>query len=281
MNKEIQPAQPVGRVWEVDALRGFLILFVVWDHFMLDLTMFRTSFVSDFGKALSDFALKQYFSDTAVLGSLRNITHDSFVYAFVFISGMSCCFSRNNFKRALRLIAFSLALTLVTWIAQRAGYGGIMISFNVLHVLALSVLIWAGIEKLLPLMKRDWQKNLYGVTVSAIMVAMLVVGHYFIVNPCETKHFWAFLVQHSTNVIANFSPGDFLAFFPAFAYFLGGVYLGRFLYRERKTLFPSVSERAVAPLTFLGKKSIWVYFASQVIVILVLYTLSGSVLGWL
>ena len=30
------PAPNKRRVWEVDFLRGFLILFVVWDHFMWD-----------------------------------------------------------------------------------------------------------------------------------------------------------------------------------------------------------------------------------------------------
>lgn len=269
------------RVWEVDALRGFLILFVVFDHFMFDLWMFRNYFVSDLGKLLGNFAHTQYYNGSAVLGSLRNLTHDSFVYAFVFISGMSCCFSRNNFKRALRLIIFALALTLVTFIASKIGFEGILISFNVLHVLGLSVFLWACIEKLLPHLKKNWQKNVYGVTISAVMIAIMVVGFYFLEYPCNDSHFWIVFVQHGNNPIATFSPGDFLPFFPSFAFFLGGVYLGRLLYRNKETLFPSVSERAVAPLTFLGRKSIWVYFASQVIALAVLYTLSGAVLGWL
>ena len=32
-----EPAVKKTRVWEVDFLRGFLILFVVWDHFMWDI----------------------------------------------------------------------------------------------------------------------------------------------------------------------------------------------------------------------------------------------------
>lgn len=46
MNKLISPKKRnEGRVWEVDFLRGILILFVVFDHVMFDIgAMFAGSF---------------------------------------------------------------------------------------------------------------------------------------------------------------------------------------------------------------------------------------------
>ena len=67
--------------------------------------------------------------------------------------------------------------------------------------------------------------------------------------------------------------GDYLAFFPDFGWFLVGAFLGRIIYRERKTVFPSVDARYVSPVTFCGRYSLWVYFISQIVMFAFIYLL--------
>ena len=100
------PAPNKRRVWEVDFLRGFLILFVVWDHFMWDVVY---PYPGNYQTGLFQWLFKlgqSYYS-----GTLRATVHDTFVSLFVFLSGVSCSFSRNNFRRGVKMVVFAFALT--------------------------------------------------------------------------------------------------------------------------------------------------------------------------
>ena len=93
------------RVWEVDFVRGLMILFVVWDHFMWD--------VSDMGPYKSGLFTWLYeLSSKYYGGVLRETTHDVFVTMFVFTSGVSCSFSRSNGMRAVKMIVLFFAVHL-------------------------------------------------------------------------------------------------------------------------------------------------------------------------
>lgn len=55
-----------NRVWEVDLLRGILILFVVFDHVMFDIgAMFADSFSTPLGIRISDWAAGYVFESSA------------------------------------------------------------------------------------------------------------------------------------------------------------------------------------------------------------------------
>lgn len=79
------------RIWEIDFLRGFLILFVIFDHFMWDINELGGSFSSSFGKKLYEWSVSYYTTgaNATVFGGLREITRYSFVMLFVAISGVS------------------------------------------------------------------------------------------------------------------------------------------------------------------------------------------------
>lgn len=263
------------RIWEVDFLRGFMILFVVWDHFMWDVgTMwpYKTSLFQWLYELCNS-----YYS-----GALRKATHDAFVTMFVFTSGVSCSFSRNNGKRALRMIALSLLFTALTYAASTIFNDNVAIYFNVIHVIALSVLLWSVIDWCRAKCVKTWQKNVFGVVMTVVTVAALVVGACADVSPWKNDNsMWYFLAQHvQSEGYRKFMGGDYLPFLPVFGWFLVGAFLGGFLYKEKKSIFPSFNEKWVAPVTFCGRYSIWVYFGSQTVMYGALYLFS-SVLHWL
>ncbi len=260
------PSVKKQRIWEVDFLRGFMILFVVWDHFMWDVSSIGGDYNTGLFRWLNALASNYYG------GTLRAVTHDVFVSLFVFTSGLSCSFSRNNGRRAIKMIAFACAFSAVTAVIASIIGENITIRFNVIHVIALSVLLWTVIEWCWDKCKRNWQKNIFGVVTAAVTLTALIVGACAKFSPWEsTNPVWFFLAEHKGADFAKFCGGDYLPFFPDFGWFLIGAFLGRIVYKERKSIFPSVNPKYVCPITFCGRHSIWVYFGSQVVMFGLIY----------
>lgn len=265
---------PRKRIWEVDFLRGFMILFVVWDHFMWDVYFGSTN---PYQTGLFQWLEKVARSYYGTYG-LRALTHDTFVSMFVFTSGVSCAFSNSNGKRAIKMICFAMLLSAVTFAASSILGADVTVNFNVIHVIALSVLIWAGLEWLTSKFKKDWQHNLYGWLMFAIIITVLIVGYQAKVKPwTDENRIWFFLAEHSHTVpgFSEFWGGDYLAFFPDFAWFLVGGFLGKYLYKQKTTLFPKFNAKWVSPITFCGKYSIWVYFGTQLFMYGFFYLFNG------
>lgn len=257
------------RIWEVDFVRGLMILFVVWDHFMWDV---RYAAGGNYNTGLFNWLYElagKYYT-----GSLRKVTHDVFVSMFVLTSGVSCSFSRSNGKRALKMMAFAILFSAVTYALSAMLNTELTIYFNVIHVVALSVTIYVAIEWIWGKCVRNWQKNIFGVLFFAVTMTALVVGscaNYMRVN-------WVNLMfgesEFVTQTAATFARGgDYLSFLPDFGWFLVGVVLGKAIYRERKSIFPSVNAKYVSPVTFCGRYSLWVYFASQIVMYGFIYLL--------
>ncbi len=81
------------RIHEIDFARGILIAIVILDHLI---NWFAQDNTFDWGWA--DF----YWTSTA-----REVVRLIVLFLFVFISGISTAFSRNNWKRSGELLVFS------------------------------------------------------------------------------------------------------------------------------------------------------------------------------
>ena len=168
------------RVWEIDFLRGFCMLFVMWDHLMYDIwALFASEITTLWGKAVAAFA-KSYWTS-----GIRTATHHWFVGVFVVVSGLSIVFSKNDLLKALKVAAAALLITVVTLIPQDVMGSRTQILFGILHMLASCGLICWLLKKL---KTPDW-----GVFVVA--VTSLVVGYYFQIQhltlpPNDWMLFW-------------------------------------------------------------------------------------------
>ena len=257
------------RIWEIDFVRGLMILFVVWDHFMWDV---RYAVGGNYQTGLFTWLYQlagRYYS-----GSLRNVTHDVFVSMFVLTSGVSCSFSRSNGKRALRMISFSVLFSAVTYAIDAILHNGLTIYFNVIHVISLSVLIYACIEWVWSKCTKNWHKNLFGVIFFAVTMTALVVGGCAKAMNTNWTNVLLGQSEWRTAVISKFEKGgDYLPFLPDFGWFLVGVFIGKAAYKQRRSLLPSVDTRYVSPVTFCGKHSLWVYFISQIVMYSFVYLL--------
>lgn len=264
------------RIWEIDFLRGLLMMFVTWDHFNCYLFITNASYRTPFFQALRDHALTYWNSP------LRVSTQPHFVSLFVLLAGISCSFSRNNIKRALKMVLFSVAFSGVYAVLHfTIGLG--ILHFNVLHVVALSVLVWSGIDWIWSRCKTPIAKNIFGFSMALLTAAVFIIGACFNHAPSTDpiKAFF-FLFRHDVSVpgFAEFIQMDYLPFLPSFGYFLLGAFMGRIVYREKKTLFPTVDGTKLRFLTFWGRHSLGLYLGFTAIGYGVLFLL-GSVLQWI
>lgn len=251
------------RVWEVDFIRGFCMLFVIWDHLMYDFGMiFLFDFSTPVGQAIGGFAREYWYS------GIRAATHDYFVGAFVVVSGLSTVFSKNNWIKALKVFAAAMVVTLATHVATETGMvSGVVINYGVLHMLATCGIVYCVLKALrVP----DWMIFVLG-------VAALTLGFYFESVNLREPIGLIFLFENMS--ARGWSPGDFFPLMPWLGWFLLGAVLGNLLYKDKSTRLGFVNEKFVSPVTFVGRHSLLFYLLSQGIGVALLFIL--VTLGWL
>lgn len=253
------------RIWEVDFLRGLLIIAVMFDHFVSSILRQADLYTTEFWKNMYNFAVA-YFSRQNTYGIIRSFIQYPCVMAFVLVSGVSSSFSRNNFVRGLKLALVACLETAVTYLVDKILPGNVLITFNILHVLACCILIWSVIELFYNLAKRNWQKNIVYFVSFVVIIASLIIGYYFKNNYSDTDKYWMFI--YSVN---HKSPSDYVALLPALGWFITGVFLGKGLYRQKQTLLPTVNPKWLCAITFIGRNTLWFYLGSQALYSTVFY----------
>lgn len=266
VNIDNQQKSPSQRIWEVDFLRGFLLLFVVLDHLMFNLWYFCQHSKTALFSWLYTVAVDYYDAQT-FLGGLQTSLHNGFIMAFVFIAGVSSNFSTNNSNRALKMTAVALILTALTNLLSQVIYRPLEINFNVIHVIAVCCFVYCWLEQL-KRKQSDSQRKVTTMVTLAVAVALGVVGYCFHVNPVADGGLFVVFVNCGNSV--TFSPADYLPLFPALSYFIVGSYIGKIAYKKGKSLFGQ-KPKFVQPLCWCGQKSLYVYLASQLAMFVFFY----------
>lgn len=240
------------RIWELDVLRGFAFIMMVFDHFCFDMGfIFRNIYTNSFLVNISSWCYKYTFSDA------KNIINTIFCWAiFMFVSGISSTLSRNNLKRGLRLLGiatiFSIGTFIVTIVMKHFNYNmEITIYFGILQCLAICMLLTPLLNKL-----KNYQ---------LIILGVLIIGSYFITKNVYVDHlfFLPFNIRPE-----NLATMDYQPLIPRLGIYILGMVVGRTIYKDKKSIFKK--ERNIQPLTFFGKNALWLYFAHQVVLFLIL-----------
>jgi len=230
------------RIWEIDFLRGLAIILMVGYHLLFDLGEFR--------------GVKTFLGFSTNLSTIAwTIAHFFFATLFVVLSGTSGTLSRNNVRRGLRLLAVSLAITIVTYIYDPSQ----TVYFGILQCLAFSMLIYgAAFEKSGPLVCAAWGALVIGLGVAAPVLRRAL----------EVRFDWLmpFGIHSPT-----FSSFDYFPLLPWFGVFLAGAALGKSVYAPKRSLLPWR-----LPVTFVniaGRHSLLIYIVHQPVIMGVLYLL--------
>lgn len=234
------------RLWEIDALRGVAVVAMVLYHFSYDLAYFG---LFDVG----------FFRSGAGLQAARLIGG-----SFIFLAGISLTLS---YRRALaaapgrklspkyllrggRILAYGLAITLLTWIFLPND----MIIFGILHLIGASIIL------AYPLLNLKLPNVVLGLVCIA---AGLLLRSFDVSNP------W--LVWIGTD--PTFFMLDYWPIFPWFGVMLLGVAAGNALYGNRTKRATGTRPPVSRPLTFLGRNSLTVYLVHQPVLLAALVLL--------
>lgn len=249
-----------ARLALLDELRGFSVLLMVFYHSFF---LLYASFDVELCRKLFYFFMpaEPFFAGT-----------------FIFISGISCRLSRNNLKRGLRLLAVSVALTLVTAvILPRFGFVECEIYFGILHFLSVAMLLFALCRKLLDRVKPHWGILLCTVLyvfTSGISNGTLSFANLITVDLPASLYEYNFLFPFGI-YSQSFRSADYFAVFPHIFLFLAGSYAGVY---AKQGLFPSWAYPCKCrPLAFMGRHSLIIYLAHQPAVFAVAAAVEGII----
>jgi len=245
-----------NRVMELDFLRGFAIIMMILHHFIYDL---RYIFELDV------FAWQEtYF--------FSHILRPPFVFIFLFVSGICCTFSKNNFLRAFKLIIVAILFSVTFFLVSKFTRTNMYVIFNVLHLLGLGTFLYALINYCEVKTGKIDSNKIY------LFSTVLILWLYFPVSKIETSTNVLLAAFHE-NFAKGFGMADYMPVIPWLGLFFFGVVFGRLYYKDKKTLFPNAPNAVKTlfiPFEFVGRNSLIFYIFHQPVLIGFLYLLRIS-----
>lgn len=246
------------RIWELDFLRGFAIIMMVFDHLMYDLkslpSLFGNYYIvnNPFINSIYQFGMDYWTS------GLRAGGHYVFVAIFLLVSGISFNFSRDNLKRSMKFLVVALVISAITLAIEIISGGTYRfgIYFGIIHLFAVGTfLTW--------LLRKIWNNDFFLFSVGAILV---VIGVYF--------EFWKMISFDSLDfgrffaMIAGYKGygADYFGIAPFAGVIMIGSAVGKYIYPNKMSLVPMLDGKWNKPFKFAGKNALVIFVAHQLVI---------------
>lgn len=249
--KKVKEGKFEKRVHEIDCFRGFLIIIVFIDHLLNNLSIHGKVWFDVTGNEVfrSLFnAMDFYWNSDA-----RLIVRCVILGLFCLVSGISCAFSKNNWKRAAETLLLGAVIAVGSNILQATGVFGqnMRVDHNIIMVLGWSTLIYCFFQN----KSNKWVT--YG------MVGLFffsIVGVPLLYQIPGAKDAYVPAMWEPTGA---FQQADWMPLFPYIGLFFMGALLGRIFYKEKQPLVKRHEwER---PICFLGRHTLLIYLSHYLV----------------
>ena len=218
------------RIWELDALRGLNLLWMLVIHFIYDIVVL--------------FPLWQWTFPGWYAFWVRVCS-----VLFLMISGICVNLGTNSLRRGLTVLGGGLIVTAVTVTLYLTGLcdASVIIYFGILHCMGICMLLWPLVRKC-----PGWLMIPMG-------LGLVFLGKYL--DTLTVNTYWLIPLGLCP---AEFESSDYFPLIWNLGFFLMGAGAGRYLYRKKTSLLPKVKQ--VLPLRFLefcGRHTLLIYLLHQ------------------
>lgn len=287
------------RIFEIDILRGILIILMVVDHIAYDFGQLAPSFflVSHAPQALRDFV--EWCRDYWYEAWRINVRY-AVIALFFILSGLSTYLSRNSIKRGMVVLGFGAIISIFSYFLSITLKSDLFIFFGIILCLGLAMITYSLFRTLI--IKMTESKTFWLWTSLFLAILFTGVGYWMRLEvataPIDAQNWWFIINGRMTPTINSyrivqgvFTPivygldvkldivlgrlwygVDWAGLFPYLGYTFFGGFLGELLYAQKKSLiFKSESagwhpvEKVFQPLAFIGSKTIYIYLLHQVV----------------
>lgn len=255
--KEKRMRRLMSRVTELDALRGVAVLLMILDHIAFDFWGLLPMAFRDFpasGGLSSQIVnvAKMYWT-----WDVRTVVRYVVLFVFLGLTGVCCSFSKSNLKRGGKLMIAAMVLTAGTFaVGRMVGDPDILITFGVLHCIALALLIIGALEKVT---SNKWVYLSIGVVLTGVGIWLRVRGAPF--ASYASAPFPELLGKGILGLVEIGS--DCFAFPLHGGQIFIGVFLGKVLFADKKPVYRKPTPYRNNFLTFVGRNSLWIYLIHQ------------------
>lgn len=273
------------RIWELDFVRGLVIIGMLIDHFFFDFEGLFTSY--NFSN------LPQFYLDIGAFANLYWVHPVRVTFRFIglfflfLVSGISTQFSRNPIRRSLIVIGAGALMSVAFLIvAKVTGSMEDLVIVGAIGGIGICMLIYGLFA--LPFKKHP---QLHEAFTLGIAVAILIAwGFVSYNNARDTSNFWFYYNGYAYSIPivrykdlgeniwgvllgTKYFGSDWMGLFPGLGYMFLGGFIGQTVYRNRKSIFGRFNEslnRNTKFVTIPGQYSLWFYLSHQVIYIIIL-----------
>lgn len=239
-----------ARYWEIDALRGVAILWMIGFHLTWDLVFYGLVRVN-MGRGPWPWFSRIIATMFLTLAGISLVISDS-------RRGEKQRFNRY-LLRGLKIFGFGLIITLITFLFL----GDDFVVFGILHLIGFSIV---AAYPFLPY-RRRWVSLLAG-------IALTAAGNYFNQQIALTPWF----IWLGVNELGR-SMADWYPVLPWFGVVLVGIWIGHVLYTagQRRFTLPDWSGvPLLRELAFLGRHSLLIYLVHQPVLVGILFAVDWA-----
>jgi uncharacterized membrane protein len=259
----------IKRIWELDFLRGFSIIMMIFDHLMYDLKSFPT-WVSNYSvinnpimTSAVEFARLYWYS------SLRQYGHWVFVAIFLLVSGISFTFSRSNLSRGLKLLVVAVVISIVTMSIESISGLSIGIFFGIIHMFAVGTIIIYVFRKI-------WDNNLF---ILIFGISLIILGG--VIRWDRVPYYSEVTLSNFWEIILGLKGygADYFGIIPYVGVIMIGTVIGKIYYQNRVSLLPSLDKKWNRPFVYVGQRSLIIFITHQLILAGIIFIV-GFILGY-
>ena len=276
--KKKKPGLFEKRIHEIDFARGVLIILVLMDHLFWALSFFPllwyNAYHVEFFRMVSEI-FSFYWQANA-----RSVVRELCLFGFVTLSGISCAFSRNNWKRSAQLLLLWAALVVLSNLLQgfinQSGSGSgqtFNVNFNVIGVLAFCTMIYCFIQD------KGYKTQIAAMLICFLFMYIVILPMWEAVkvpwtNPANGEETYAAAVYMPVFWGDPFyATADWMPLFPYIVGFFGGAAISKTVYKDKKSIFPRRFEFE-RPFCFVGRNTLLIYFTHEPLILIIFYGIS-------